>query len=81
MQHALACANDQGAVGMVQDDAKASKWFKRAADNNYPCNHAVGYGYAVGKGVETNTRRALMYFERGVAKGRGSLLFRTGLFL
>ena len=43
-QHALACAYEQGAVGIVQDDAKAFNWFKRAADNNHPCNNDVGYG-------------------------------------
>ena len=43
--------------------------------NNYPCNYYVGYGYAKGKGVEMNTRRALMYFEKGVANGEAICCF------
>ena len=80
MQYCLALACDQGAVGMVQDDAKAFKWFKRAADNNHPCNHAVGYGYIMGEGVETNWNRALMYYERGAAKGESGCCFELGTF-
>ena len=79
-QLALAVCYHMGLLGIVQDAAKAFKWFKRAADNNHPCNYNVGYGYATGKGVETNWNRALMYFERGVAKGEAVCCFELGHF-
>ena len=59
---------------------KTNTWFKRAADNNHPCNYNVGYAYTMGKGVEKNWNRALMYFERGVAKGESVCCFELGLF-
>ena len=40
--------------------------------------YRVGYGYAMGKGVETNWNRALMYFERGAAKGETVCCFELG---
>ena len=67
-----------GLFGIVQDAAKAFKWFKRAADNNQACNYYVGWGYAMGNGVKKNQIRALMYYEKGAALAESVCCFELG---
>ena len=73
----LAACYHMGLFGIVQDAAKAFKWFKRAADNNQACKHYVGWGCnGQWRQKEPDSRVDVLRKGRGI--GRVSLLFRIG---
>ena len=56
--------------GVQQNDAKAAKWFRMAADQDHaPAQSNLGLMYARGRGVAQNDAEAAKWFRRAADKG------------
>lgn len=77
-QLALGVAYDEG-NGVLQSDALAAKWFRKAADQgNAEAQNALGVMYRVGLGVERNKEEALKWYRKAARQKNANAMFNLG---
>lgn len=55
--------------GVAQDDAEATLWFRKAAEQGYPqAQNSLGVMYALGRGVNRDKEEAVRWYQKA-AKG------------
>src|SRR5439155_23086971 len=62
-------------IGVARDDAEATKWFMKAAENgNAAAQYNMGVRYAYGRGIPKDNKEAAFWFrksgEQGFAPGQ-----------
>jgi TPR repeat protein len=78
-QYTLGIIYSQG-QGVLQDDAEAVKWYRRAADQGYVLAQGnLGYMFSKGRGVVQNDGEAMKWFWMAAEQGQGSAQYNVGL--
>ncbi len=68
--------------GVERDDAAATKWYRRAAEQGHPSAQvAVGNRYLQGLGVEQDAATAASWFQRAADQGEPEAQARLGMML
>ncbi len=66
--------------GVPQDHAEATRWFRRAADQNHPlAQYFLGLSYAEGKGVKQDLSLAADFYRRSATQGYAPAQINLGV--
>jgi TPR repeat protein len=80
-EHMLAVGNDfLNGTGVVANQAKATVWFKKAAEEGEPQAMAkLGYSYITGAGIVKDEKLGLKWLRKSVRLGNSEGMYQLGL--
>ena len=68
-----------GKTGATQNYSEAFRWFKSAADQNYPpSQYRLALCYRDGKGTPANSSESIVWFQRAASNGVANAQFELG---
>ena len=80
-QYELGNAFYIGSLGIAKDQVEATKWYRRAAEQDLPeAQHNLGVSYAGGQGVAKDEAEAVKWFRKAAEQNLPEAQFNVGIY-